>query len=118
MKLDVNSVRVAQHDLLDAIIAERDGQNSPRAPTVEEPVRHLLPVDPGFTIDMASSFERLKGQDMEFSYRASPTLLGRPMPATQQSELTAKWQINYDVFVFCDGHSSLRDSRAWVRSNE
>lgn len=118
MKLDVSSVRVAEHDILDAIRADNDGQNSLWAPTDVEPVRHLLPVDPGFTIDMASSFERLKGQDMEFSYRASPTLLGRPMPATQNSAFTKNWELNFDVFVFCDGHSSQRDSRSWVRSAE
>lgn len=114
MKLEVTSVRVAESGILEAIsspTADEHGEPAFEA----KPAEHILPVDPGFTIDMFSCFRELKGQDMEFSHRADASLMGRPMPARQISSVPPKWKLNVDVFVFCDGHSAQRDPASWVR---
>lgn len=124
MKLEVTSVRVAESSILDAIASPArqglDARNGTElaneAPSDAAPQQNLLPVDPGFTIQMHSSFRDVKGQDMEFSHRADASLLGRPMPESQSGADPAKWLLNFDVFVFCDGHSVQRDRGSWVRA--
>jgi hypothetical protein len=64
----------------------------------------ILPVDPGFSIDSHMYMRQVKGEDIAFSYRADPSLLGRPMPSMQIGT-PEEWKLNFDVFVLCDGHS-------------
>ena len=68
------------------------------------PAQSILPVDPGFSVEAEVRERIVKGEDMAFCFRADPKLLGRAMPATQPQD-PAAWQLNYDVFVVCDGHS-------------
>jgi hypothetical protein len=68
------------------------------------PVQCVLPVDPGFTVEAEVAQKFVKGEDLAFCYRAHPGLLGRPMRPVQTTD-PALWQLNYDVFVVCDGHS-------------
>jgi hypothetical protein len=114
MKIEVTSVRVAESGILEAITSPTAAQAARRASAPDEEAPNLLPVDPGFTIDMFASFREVKGQDMEFSHRADAALLGGPMPAVQRGTNPDDWRLNFDVFVFCDGHSSQRKLWSWV----
>jgi hypothetical protein len=70
-------------------------------------VARVLPVDPGFSIESHMYMRQVKGEDIVFSYRADPSLLGRPMPSTQTGT-PDEWRLNFDVFVLCDGHSGTQ----------
>lgn len=94
MNLEVNSARASQSSRPTVVI---------QAETVV-PAHSILPVDPGFSIESHMYMRQVKGEDIAFSYRADPSLLGRPMP-TAQAGSPEEWKLNFDVFVLCDGHS-------------
>jgi hypothetical protein len=116
MKIEVRSVRLAESDILEAITSPSNARSARRVHSSDQVLSHLLPVDPGFTIDMFTSFNEVKGQDVEFCHRADAALLGMPMPAVQQGANPDDWRTNFDAFVFCDGHAAHRNVGAWVRA--
>lgn len=71
---------------------------------VPDPSTRLLPVDPGFVIQAGSAERIVKGEDRCFSHRAHPDMIGRrKLPGVGPDP--EAWQLNYDVFCICDGHS-------------
>lgn len=95
MNLEVNAVRAARSSSAAGLSAEPAPASAPA---------HILPVDPGFSIESHMYMRQVKGEDIAFSYRADSSLLGRPMPSTQTGT-PEEWKLNFDVFVLCDGHS-------------
>lgn len=101
MNLEVRKAHKAQPGSL------RPHQDRARSATLAAQAaapEHILPVDPGFSVESHMYMRQVKGEDIAFSYSADVSLLGRPMPATQAGA-PEEWKLNFDLFVLCDGHS-------------